>query len=71
MTQLTLIAGGRAAELPGLAAGFAVRSPAERDAGRLGQLYFGAGVALRVESDNAPAVHLYQGFGFRPYSPPG
>ena len=28
-------------------------------------------VALRVESDNAPAVHLYRSFGFRPYSPPG
>jgi len=166
MTQLTLIAEGRAAELPGLAAGFTVRPPAEGDAARLGQLYFDAGVpyanlahaeaaveeilaffrgefgdfwpdasgvvehegrlvaallavhrapwddipdgpfitdlftdpgfrrrglgrvlmarclaavhrsarrcvALRVESDNAPAVHLYQGFGFRPYSPPG
>ena len=166
MTQLTLIAGGRAAQAPVLAAGFAVRSPAEGDAGRLGRLYFDAGVpyanlahaeaavdeilaffrgefgvfwpaasgvvehdgrlvaallavhrapwddtpdgpfitdlftdpgfrrrglgrvlmarclaavhrsarrcvALRVESDNAPAVHLYQGFGFRPYSPPG
>jgi ribosomal protein S18 acetylase RimI-like enzyme len=165
MSQLTLIAGGRPAELPGLAAGFAVRSPAERDAGRLGQLYFDAGVpyanlthaeaaveeiqaffrgefgdfwpdasgvvehegrlvaallavhrapwddtpdgpfitdlftdpgfrrrglgrvliarclaavhrsarrcvALRVESENAPAVHLYQSLGFRPYSPP-
>jgi ribosomal protein S18 acetylase RimI-like enzyme len=166
MTQLTLIAGGRVAELPGLAAGFTVRPPAEGDAGRLGQLYFDAGVpyanlahaeaaveeilaffrgefgdfwpdasgvvehdgrlvaallavhrapwddtpdgpfitdlftdpgfrrrglgrvlmarclaavhrsarqwvALRVESDNAPAVHLYRSFGFRPYSPPG
>jgi N-alpha-acetyltransferase 10/11 len=166
VTQLTLIAGGRAAELPGLAAGFTVRSPAEGDAGRLGRLYFDAGVpyanlahaeaavgeilaffrgefgdlwpdasgvvehdgrlvaallavhrapwddtpdgpfitdlftdpgfrrrglgrvlmarclaavhrsgrqrvALRVESDNAPAVELYRSFGFRPYSPPG
>jgi N-alpha-acetyltransferase 10/11 len=44
MTQLTLIAEGREAELRGLAAGFAVRSPAEGDAGRLGRLYFDAGV---------------------------
>ena len=44
MTQLTLIAGGRAAQAPVLAAGFAVRSPAEGDAGRLGRLYFDAGV---------------------------
>ena len=165
MTQLTLIAEGRAAEPPGLAAGFTVRSPAEGDAGRLGRLYFDAGVtyanlahaeagieeiraffrgefgdfwpaasgvveydgrlvaallavhrapwddtpdgpfitdlftdpgfrrrglarvlvarcldavhrsarrsaALRVESENAAAVHLYQGFGFRPYARP-
>lgn len=27
-------------------------------------------VALRVESENAAAVHLYQGFGFRPYARP-
>ena len=26
--------------------------------------------ALRVESENAPAVHLYESFGFRPYAPP-
>jgi len=165
MTQLTLIAGGRAAQAPVLAAGFAVRSPAEGDAGRLGRLYFDAGVpyanlahaeaaveeilaffrgefgvfwpaasgvvehdgrlvaallavhrapwddtpdgpfitdlftdpgfrrrglgrvliarcldavhrsargcaALRVESENTPAVRLYQSFGFRPYAPP-
>ena len=165
MTQLTLIAEGRAADTPGLAAGFAVRSPAEDDARPLGRLYFDAGVpyanlahaeaaveeiqaffrgefgdfwpaasgvvehdgalvaallavhrapwddtpdgpfitdlftdpgyrrrglgralmarcldavhrsarrcaALRVESENAPAVRLYQSFGFRPYAPP-
>jgi N-alpha-acetyltransferase 10/11 len=165
MTQLTLIAEGRAAQTPGLAAGFAVRSPAGGDAWRLGRLYFDAGVpyanlahveaaveevqaffrgefgefwpaasrviehdgrlvaallavhrapwdgtpdgpfitdlftdpgyrrrglgraliarcldavhqsargcaALRVESENTPAVRLYRSFGFRPYAPP-
>ncbi|HEX6857321.1 MAG TPA: GNAT family N-acetyltransferase [Streptosporangiaceae bacterium] len=165
MTQLTLIAEGRAADTPGLAAGFAMRPPAEGDAGQLGRLYFDAGVpyanlahpeaaveeiqaffrgefgdcwpgasgvvehdgrlvaallavhrapwgdtpdgpfitdlftdpgfrrrglgraliarcldavhrsarqcaALRVESENAPAVRLYRSFGFRPYAPP-
>jgi len=165
MTQLTLIAEGRAAEPPGLADGYAVRSPVEGDTERLGRLYFDAGVpyanlahpeaavdevrafflgefgkfwpaasgvvehdgrlvaallavhrapwddtpdgpfitdlftdpgfrsrglgralvarcldavhrsarrsvALRVESENTPAVHLYQSFGFRPYAGP-
>ena len=165
MTQLTLIAEGGAVTTPALAAGFAVRSPAEGDARRLGRLYFDAGVpyanlahaeaaveeilaffrgefgifwpaasglvehdgalvaallavhrapwddtpdgpfitdlftdpgfrrrglgrvlvarcldavhrsargfaALRVESDNSPAVRLYLSFGFRPYAPP-
>ena len=165
MTQLTLIAEGRAAEAPGLAARYRCSHQAEGDAGRLGRLYFDAGVpyaeladagaaaeeiraffrgefgdfaaasgviehdgqlvaacsrctghrgttprtarsspicspipgsaagawpgcwspgpwmrctaprgavlALRVESGNAAAVHLYQGFGFRPYARPG
>ena len=69
MTQLTLIAGGRAAQTPGVAAGFAVRSPAVGDAGRLGRLYFDAGVPY-ASLIHTPAVRLYQSFGFRPYAPP-
>jgi GNAT superfamily N-acetyltransferase len=62
MTQLTLIAEGRPAGTPGLAAGFAVRSPVAGDAGRLGQLYFDAGVPYANLAHAEAAVEEIRAF---------
>jgi ribosomal protein S18 acetylase RimI-like enzyme len=62
MTQLTLIAEGRVVETPGLAAGFAVRAPAESDAGRLGRLYFDAGVPYADLADAGAAADEIRAF---------
>jgi N-alpha-acetyltransferase 10/11 len=62
MTQLTLIAEGRAVETPSRAAGFAVRAPAEGDSGRLGRLYFDAGVPYADLADAGTAVEEIQAF---------
>jgi N-alpha-acetyltransferase 10/11 len=63
MTQLTLIAEGRAVEtLPGLAAGFSVRPPAAGDAARLGRLYFDAGVPYADLADAGAAAEEIRAF---------
>jgi N-alpha-acetyltransferase 10/11 len=56
MTQLTLIAEGRAVEVPGLPGGLAVRPPAAGDAAQLGRLYFDADVPYADLADREAAV---------------
>jgi N-alpha-acetyltransferase 10/11 len=62
MTQLTLIADGRATAPLGLPGGFAMRSPEAADTEKLGQLYFDARVPGAHHGDAAETIQEVRSF---------